>query len=293
MLDDYKFEELSRISQLIQKSDNPYQTASEYGICGKDGVINDQVKRFKLKDDTVCEVRVVGIMADTISPENSGSQTDASNPGAANEAVGNTDASNAATSADDSGQKVGLTFMCTEVPAQTQYNTESTVKGGWEASGMRDYLNTIMLNNLPDYLKDRLISVSKLTNNAGVAWETDKVTATQDKLWEPSIAEINGVVHWNEQEYYGSMAPYDSVLSAEGTQYQWFKQQMDANGTIPNDKLQMTFKGAPTGWWYRSVFPISTVYGGQSMAEYVMSSGYPQGRLLVINTSGVAFGFCL
>ena len=289
-LDDYKFEELSRISKLIEKSDTPYETASEYGICDENGVINDQIKRFKLKDDTVCEIRVIGIMADTISSDGTGSQGDAINSSNTNNSD-SPDTSNSATT--DTCQKAGLTFMCAEVPAQTQYNAEPTLEGGWEASSLRDYLNTTMMDNLPDYLKDKLVSVSKMTNNVGVASEIDKITATQDKIWEPSVAEVNGVIHWNEQEYYGSMATTDTVLSNEGIQYQWFKQQMDANGVIPSDKLQMTFKGASTGWWYRSVFPISTVYGGQPMVQYVMNSGFPQGRLLVTDTSGVAFGFCL
>ena len=281
-IDDYKFEELAQISQLIQKSDNPYKTAAEYGICDENGVINDQIKRFKLKDDTVCEVRVIGIMADTLSPED-----------ADVDAASSADAAATSDSAADTGKKAGLTFMCAEVPAQTQYNVESTVNGGWEASNLRSYLNTTMMDNLPDYLKEKIVSVSKLSNNFGMTKNTENITATQDKLWEPSVAEVNGVIHWNEQEYYGSMAPYDTMLSSEGTQYQWFKQQMDANGTIPNDKLQMTFKGASTGWWYRSVFPLSTMYGGQPMAQYVMNSGYPQGRLFVTDTTGVAFGFCL
>lgn len=282
-LDDYTFEDLSQIAALIQTSQNPVHTAAEYGICDESGVIKDQIKRFKLKDDTVCEVRVVGIMQDKLSPAKEGEGFDLSalNP------------FKTSGSSLKNGSTAGLTFMCAEVPATSVYMQTPTAEGGWQSSELRSYLATQLFNNLPDYLQRRIVSVEKLTNNVGYTSDAASVTATHDKLWEPSVKEINGDVKWDEIDYASDRRPNDTVMNAEGTQYQWFSQLTDASGTIPSDKLQMTFKGKSTSWWYRTIFPTSTMFGGTPYACCVMESGYPNGHLDVTIPAGAAFGFCL
>lgn len=278
-LDDYTFAELSRISSLIQTSKNSVETAATYGICNEDGTIKDQVKRFKLKDDTVCEVRVIGIMQDTLAPHEK-SAFDLS-------------AFNSCSNPDAPTTKAGLTFMCAEVPATSVYEATPTAEGGWQNSTLRSYLNNELFNNLPDYLKDKIVSVEKMTNNVGFTDDPSAVSVTEDKIWEPSVKEINGDVNWDAAEYASGRRPNDTIMNAEGTQYQWFSQLVGADGSLPSEKLQMTFKGKSTSWWYRTMFPTTTMFGGAPYACCVMESGYPNGQLDATTSTGVAFGFCL
>lgn len=282
-LDDYTFEDLSQIAALIQTSKNPVHTAAEYGICDESGVIKDQIKRFKLKDDTICEVRVVGIMQDKLSPAQENGDFDLSslNP------------FRTSGSSLQHGSKAGLTFVCAEVPATSVYMQSPTADGGWQSSELRSYLATTLFNNLPDYLQQRIVSVEKMTNNVGYTSDASSATATQDKVWEPSVIEVNGEVNWDEGDYASGRRPNDTVMNAEGAQYQWFSQSRDASGTLPPDKLQMTFRGMSTSWWYRTIFPTSTMFGSTPYACCVMESGYPNGHLDVTTSAGVAFGFCL
>lgn len=262
-LDDYTWDELSEISARIAAAESDEAAASvaqEFGILNQDGTVADQIRRFLLADGTVCEVRVVGIRHDT--------------------------------KADGSGA-AGLTFLCAEVPAQSVYNDSNTVEGGWEGSTLRSWLASDMKAQLPEDLQALVVPVIKVSNNTGSLRDPSAVTQTTDELWVPSAREVLGDVDWYTTEYKDSAADFDTVLNAEGTQYQWFAQQGVTSTGSGDGALARTYKGAATGWWLRSVVPSSQLFSADPFAYYVMDSGYPEGQAAPTATEGVLFGFCL
>ena len=71
-------------------------------------------------------------------------------------------------------------------------NEMDTNAGGWEACGMRLWMSSDLLGELPDDLRAAIVPVSKLTNNVGETEDPSSVTATEDTLWLLSTVELAG-----------------------------------------------------------------------------------------------------
>ena len=112
--------------------------------------------------------------------------------------------------ADGSG-KAGLTFMeSNNLPSlyKHQMNSQNKTDGGWEASELRQKMNSGEIWNLiPSDFQPKVRAVRKLTNNVGGgdANKDAAVTATTDKLFLISSTEF-----WGD-------------IDSDGSQYEYFK----------------------------------------------------------------------
>lgn len=248
-LADYSWPELSRIAEEISAQDDEesaLQVAEQFNICDSSGAIIDQTKDVELSDGTVLPMRVAGIYHDDKT---------------------------------DGTGKAGLTFICSNA-ALRRVMDDSGYEDGWEGTQMRAWLNSTILSEFPEDLQSKVISVNKITNNVGVASDPSVVSATSDRLWLPSLAELCG-------SFDGWHVSWKTVLAAEGTQYQWFSEQ-GAHSYGSNTALQMkTADGDSTSWWTRSVSP--TGYAYRSIDE----DGNPVGYNTLPEELGVVVGFCL
>ena len=141
--------------------------------------------------------------------------------------------------ADGSG-KAGLTFLTTSANIKSRMNPTSTNVGGWEKSELRQKMNSGEIWNLmPSEFQSKVKSVRKLTNNVSGEDEHAKVTATTDKLFLLSGAEIV------ESPYISSFLNFPWIYR-EGTQYEAFK------GKVMNNHSRNDYLKSSKEWWQRS-----------------------------------------
>ena len=133
-------------------------------------------------------------------------------------------------------------------------NTECTNAGGWAASDMRKYLNTVIFEQLPDDLR-AIIKPRALQSGF-------------DSLWLFSEMEIFGDEDWVEKD------------ADRGVQMPYFKRKGNRVKGLGKD-------GPANRWWERS--PCATYsssfcnVGSNGGASYYYAN----------SSSGVAFGFCV
>ena len=263
--EEYSWEELSEISKLISAAasdEEGREVASVWGV----GV--GDTRSVALKDGRQATATVVGIRADAL--------------------------------ADGSG-KAGITLMISPISVQTM-NSTGTCDGGWEGSQLRSWLTSEGSALLPDDLLDCARAVSKTTNNVGELSDSNGVTQTSDVLWAFSLSEVCGPITIFVDEYgddiwwrtdYIDYSLYDDVLSAEGEQYEFFKNEGVTCSSDPNDTLLLSYDNAAVAWWYRSAFPSSQAYGESSYFYQAMSTGYPCTIAEPNTEAGVVVGVCL
>lgn len=115
----------------------------------------------------------------------------------------------------DDGLPAGITFMF-RTPIATRAVNDSAATGGWEQSSLRKWLAGEGMATLPDDLRNQIRSVRKLTNNTGGTKDASSITATDDKLWLPSMSELCG---YQAPETFAEGCEYLSALySGEGEQ---------------------------------------------------------------------------
>jgi hypothetical protein len=262
-LDDYTFENLSELSKAISEAADDTAgraLATEYKLLDDSGAIADQVMRREMTDGTVLEIRVAGILHDDY---------------------------------EDQSGKAGLTLLCAQAPDLGRMNDTVTEAGGWREAQLRTWLQEELPKLLPQELPDLVKGVVKQTNNLGEKATVSDVTASYETFWIPSVVEVCGSVDWFAKEYGADLSSYDDVLNAEGTQYEWFRQQGVTASDDPNHALALTYLGKSVAWWYRSPFPY--VYSGLASGYFynVMQTGFPKAYSEANQELGVVFGFCL
>lgn len=262
-LDDYSWEELATISSEIEASgggDAAIAVARNYGLVDSSGALVSDAKSFKLSDGTEVAVQLAGICHDDKS---------------------------------DGSGKAGLTFVTVNAVARHSMNANGSNEGGWDASDMRSWLNADELATFPSDLSSRIVSVDKLTNNAGSTSSASDVTATSDKLWLLSATEVCGNIDWFAKEYGDQYAWWDDVANSEGTQYERYSQAGVGSYTDPSGVLAKSYKGSTTFWFYRT--PYYFVYNFMDAIYYygALDSGYPYGYEPPETDGGVVVGFCL
>ena len=250
-VNDYTWEELSQISAEIAKAsdeDAAVETAKRFNLTTEDGKLNGtQVKDVQLSDGMSAQVQIAGFAHDD--------RTD--------------------------GGKAGITFIFKDAIAEHAMNSYYTNAGGWEASQMRSWLASDVMAILPDDLKGSIVSVDKLTNNAGETESASSVTATSDKLWLYSSTELWGNIEWCSSSY------YNEILNAEGSEYKLFR-DMDVDSDGSNGILVKMIDGTSCYWWERSP------YLNYSSAFYVVNiDGYPNDGDHAAIGHGVVPGFCI
>lgn len=191
------------------------------------------------------------------------------------------------------GGVAGLTYMLSVVEDQPMEAADTTV-GGWEKSALRSWAATEGRALLPAELSSRLVSVSKVTNNVGIAEDASALTETDDELWCLSVSEVCGEVAWFEGEYGPTMVAYDRLLAGEGGQYAWFAAAGVTGESDPGHALALTYRGAQWNWWYRTPYPYVFMGEGDSGAFFqVTSTGFPSSVGTAASSAGVVLGFCI
>ncbi len=262
-LEDYSWEDLARISDEIAaaaSSEEAFEIAAQYKLVNEDGTLTQDTKEVVCSDGTSFEVMLAGILHDTDST---------------------------------TGALVGLSFVSAEAVQLYVYNNEDSIEGGWQTSAIRSWLQSDFLSILPDELTSELVAVNKLTNNSGVTSSTSSVTVTSDAIWLLSCREVVGEVAWSADTYGSSMAAYDSVLNAEGEQYQLFAEMGVTWASDPNNALVRYLNGEAVAWWYRSTMSYANTWAFEEFAYNVLSSGFPQGQSAPSTELGVVIGFCI
>lgn len=187
--------------------------------------------------------------------------------------------------ADGSG-KAGLTFMSWELVSVRGVNVESTNDGGWEGSDLRSYLADYA-HLVPSELDEVVVDVTKMTNNTGYSTSPDCVTATTDRYWAPSFAEIAGAATWGWESDPANTDNFNAILNSEGSQYARFSENgVAADGY--NDSLVYRISDGPVPWWLRSPSPSNS-----SRFRLVTSEGNPSMPGEVTEEHGIVLGFAL
>jgi hypothetical protein len=262
-LEDYTWEELSEISRQMSaygSRDEALDVAKTYHLVNEDGSMTGETKQVTLDDGTVIEVALADVYHDA--------------------------------NADGSGQ-CGMTFVCMTCAGTHQMNDTDVIDGGWEACGMRSWLDTEMMDNLPDDLSSVIVSANKLTNNVGMTTDTASVTVTSDRLWLLSAREVCGNITWYADEYGSSFASKDAVFNAEGEQYALFAQLGVTCYDDPGDCLVRTVNDSASPWFLRTCESNKVNYMDDSFFRSILDSGYPKGITAPSEQAGVVFGFCI
>lgn len=158
----------------------------------------------------------------------------------------------------DNGQLAKMTFEIVDIPTTHRMNPSSNNTGGWGDSEMREWLNSTVLNALPDYMIDGITTVKKEYNVNG------SIVTCDDKLWCLSEKELtNSTDYGDEGEFYEYWASH--------------------NGS--EDRIKK-YNGSAYGWWLRSVNgPVNSwrlVDGSGTLIDNVATGA-----------GGVVFCFCI
>lgn len=220
-VNEYSWDELSRISSQISDASDEYEAisiAQKYHLVNNDGKLDgNQTKDVTLSDGTIAQVQIAGIYHDEKT---------------------------------DGNGKAGLTFIFKDGLVNRDINAVDSNDGGWERSQIRTWLASDGMDMLPQDLQRRILSVNKKTNNIGQSSSTSAVTVTQDKLWLFSPVELFGATNF----YKNDVAYCNTILNAEGEEYELFRDNGTSMGKS-NSILVGHFKSSVCSWWTRSPVP--------------------------------------
>ena len=265
---EYTFAELEAISNALVSAGDQHEAYARYfNLVDENGKLVTDPLLFKLSDGTVIEARLAGLCHDTRA---------------------------------DTGEKAGITLMCSTF-SLSKMNNANTTAGGWEASDLRSGLATTGYNALPEDIRSVIKPVYKATNNVGETNSTDCVSYTTDYLWLFSATEVCGEIDWFWQEFKdgagaGGYTQLDTILNAEGSQYRVFAEAgVTAQTGIEASVMQVNYHGTPCEWWMRSPYPLSympeTTY--VHCFYQVMESGFPNATGQANKDAGVVVGLCI
>lgn len=159
--------------------------------------------------------------------------------------------------------ETGKLFFVLEDCMKDEYymNEKWTNKGGWDACGMRKYLNTKVFDLLPDDLQAVIAPTTIIQIVHGERVES------VDKLFLLSSTQVFGKGDWTSNE------PKDTQLDCFRREKDRVKECTAAQGTW--------------FWWLRS--PVASSSSGFYGVNY---NGY-SGNANASTSYGVAFGFCI
>lgn len=147
----------------------------------------------------------------------------------------------------------------------------NTNVGGWDACGMRTYLNNTVFKGLPQQWRAMIKEVNILASEGNTS---AVIKTSKDKLFLFSQAEVG----FNDND-----VPYKNEVDT-GAEQKTFAIFTDSNSRT---KKYYNGEGAAHGWWLRSPNSSYTTHFC-SVYDYGSSSYYS-----AINSNGVAFGFCI
>lgn len=253
-LNDYSWDEISQISQLISKKgdqNGAIEVAKEYHLCTSDGKLDGtQTKDVTLSGGTQAKVMIMGFNHDDKS---------------------------------DGSGKAGITFIFTDEVAKQNMCEKSDMDSlfqkiqdngsatlSWEDTSLRTWLSDSFTGQLPSELSDKIVAVNKtdavmpLTTFTARSYsggnveeipsaEIDndsnpKAVTSSDKLWLPSYVEIASPDDTNVLE---ENIGFPSHPLQEGSQYQLYR-DAGVKHSEPNTILG-TYDSEEGGWWLRTV----------------------------------------
>lgn len=248
-LNDYSWDEISQISQLISKKgdqNGAIEVAKKYHLCTSDGKLDGtQTKDVTLSGGTQAKVMIMGFNHDDKS---------------------------------DGSGKAGITFIFTDDVAKQNMCEKSDMdnlfqeiqdKGSatlsWEDTSLHAWLSDSFTSQLPSELSDKIVAVNKTnavmpltTFTAQYVYEdypsakidddsNPKAITSSDKLWLPSYVEIASPDDTGVLEDIG----FPSHPLQEGSQYQLYR-DAGVKSSEPNTILG-TYDSEEGGWWLRTV----------------------------------------
>ena len=246
-VNDYSWSDLSKISSLISAATSRTEAvgiAQKYNLCSTTGTLDGtQTKTITLTDGTTVNMRIVGFWQDLKS---------------------------------DGTGHAGISMLADSVVSVRAMN-DSADGADWSATSLRSWLNGEFIDELPDELKECLVSVSKQTNRYSASAEQE---ATDDKVWLVSYSELVGDL--------GSGSYRAGSYNSEGDQYQLFSDQ-GVSWDAASSYLQVG--GDCVNWWTRST---DTVNADRYIAPRNEDgyAGYSRNPV-VSGEVGVVPGFCL
>ena len=246
-VNDYSWSDLSKISSLISAATSRTEAmgiAQKYNLCSTTGTLDGtQAKTLTLTDGTAVNMRIVGFWQDLKS---------------------------------DGTGHAGISMLADSVVSVRAMN-DSADGADWSATSLRSWLNGEFIDELPDELKECLVSVSKQTNRYSASAEQE---ATDDKVWLVSYSELVGDL--------GSGSYRAGSYNSEGDQYQLFSDQ-GVSWDAASSYLQVG--GDCVNWWTRST---DTVNADRYIAPRNEDgyAGYSRNPV-VSGEVGVVPGFCL
>ena len=241
-VEDYSWEELSQISELIaaaSSDDDALSLAERYGLCGPDGELDGtQSKTLELGTGTEVTMRVAGFRQDQKS---------------------------------DGSGAAGITFVAQNSAGSHTINYSGQLGNGWQDSDMRTYLNEDLLAQLPDDLSSVIVEVKKHTNR--VLGTGEGQAETDDKLWLPSYSEVVGQP--------GSGSNRASAYRSEGEQYRLYKDlgvTWNSGGSkvsLPDEYWWLRSPEVVNTRWYMIVAPDGAItYGHRPGTENAIILGF-------------------
>ncbi|MGN0286380.1 MAG: DUF6273 domain-containing protein [Atopobiaceae bacterium] len=252
-VNDYSWDELQAISKQIASAssdDAGLKIAEKYHLCSSDGKLDGtQEKDVTLTDGTQTSVVITGFRHDDRS---------------------------------DGKGKAGISFIFGDAISQQGMNSRDSNSGGWQDCQMRSWLASDGMSLLPDELRKDVVSVKKLTNNAGETKSASSVTATDDALWLYSRNELSGDYSDWTSDY---LDEYGGIFKAEGTTYQLFTDTGNDNSVRVRN-----YQGQTCDWWGRSPGPFYS--GGFNNVDDGNPDFYYH-KSNVTHSLGVVPGFCI
>lgn len=260
-LNDYSWDEISQISQLISKKgdqNGAIEVAKKYHLCTSDGKLDGtQTKDVTLSGGTQAKVMIMGFNHDDKS---------------------------------DGSGKAGITFIFTGDVAKQNICEKSDMDSlfqeiqdkesatlSWEDTSLHAWLTDSFTSQLPSELSDKIVSVNKTdavmpligdtTTNyydevisvADIDEDSDpKTTTSSDKLWLPSYVEIASPDDTGIEDFGFWSYPF-----LEGSQYQLFRDTGLKQGE-PNSILGTYNSEEGGGWWLRTWGTYGTDSWGES-----------------------------
>ena len=117
-------------------------------------------------------------------------------------------------------------------------NPTDTNVGGWPVSNMRNYLNTTILNKLPNELKEMILYTSVVSGHGSTQGETN--FTTKDKIYLLSFAEV-----WGRNSSRDSVKLVDNNVTDGTKALEYYNMQ---GRTV----FKETIGGTRASWWLRS-----------------------------------------
>lgn len=250
-VNEYSWGELSQISELIADAPNENEAiaiAKGYNLTDSMGNLDGtQIKTIQLSNGEKMGVQIVGFAHDVKT----------------------------------GGGKAGITFIFQNAFDKQPMNSANSNKGGWEKSELRSWLTSSGLAMLPSDLRDKIVSVNKMTNNSGKTEDINSVTTTSDKLWLFSAVELCGEAEWT------SDATINNIINSEGSEYKLFRDAGVKTGAATKI-LQKNLNGEAYNWWERTANPATS-----AIFYEVIKNGDLNQDDTAPHVYGVVPGFCI